>query len=89
MLRKDDAVQKVVDAMTNLYKSGQINAIYDKWFLKPVPPEVNLNVPMVPSSSRRSHREPDRLRRSSRPTSSHKADTDAALTARCNGLHKR
>ncbi len=49
MVRKDDAAfKKVVDgAMTNLYKSGQINAIYDKWFLKPVPPKgINLNVPM-------------------------------------------
>jgi len=34
-------------AMVNLYKSGQINAIYDKWFLKPIPPRgVNLNIPM-------------------------------------------
>ena len=34
-------------AMTNLFKSGQITAIYDKWFLKPVPPKgINLNVPM-------------------------------------------
>jgi glutamate/aspartate transport system substrate-binding protein len=49
MLRKDDpAFKKVVDAaMTNIYKSGQINAIYDKWFLKPIPPRgVNLNLPM-------------------------------------------
>jgi glutamate/aspartate transport system substrate-binding protein len=49
MLRKDDtAFKKVVDsAMTNLYKSGQINSIYEKWFLKPVPPKnINLNVPM-------------------------------------------
>ena len=49
MVRKDDAAfKKVVDAaMTNLYKSGQIKAIYDKWFLKPVPPKgINLNVPM-------------------------------------------
>ena len=49
MLRKDDAAfKKVVDAaMTSLYKTGQINAIYDKWFLKPVPPKgINLNVPM-------------------------------------------
>ncbi len=49
MLRKDDvAFKKVVDAaMTRIYKSGEINAIYDKWFLKPVPPKgVNLNVPM-------------------------------------------
>jgi glutamate/aspartate transport system substrate-binding protein len=49
MLRRDDpAFKKVVDnAVTQLYKSGQISAIYDKWFLKPVPPKgVNLNVPM-------------------------------------------
>jgi len=49
MLRRDDpAFKKVVDsAVSNLYKSGGINAIYEKWFLKPVPPKgVNLNVPM-------------------------------------------
>ena len=49
MLRKDDAAfKKVVNAaMTNLYKSGQIRGIYDKWFLKPIPPRnINLNVPM-------------------------------------------
>ncbi len=49
MLRRDDpAFKKVVDnAVTQLYKSGQINAIYDKWFLKPVPPKgINLNLPM-------------------------------------------
>jgi glutamate/aspartate transport system substrate-binding protein len=49
MLRRDDpAFKKVVDdAVRNLYKTGQINAIYEKWFLKPVPPKgINLNVPM-------------------------------------------
>jgi glutamate/aspartate transport system substrate-binding protein len=49
MLRKDDpAFKKVVDAaMTQIYKSGQINAIYEKWFQKPIPPRnLNLNVPM-------------------------------------------
>ena len=49
MLRRDDpAFKKVVDgAVTSLYKSGRINAIYEKWFLKPIPPKgVNLNVPM-------------------------------------------
>jgi glutamate/aspartate transport system substrate-binding protein len=49
MVRKDDAAfKKVVDAaMSAIYKSGQINAIYEKWFLKPVPPKgINLNVPM-------------------------------------------
>lgn len=49
MLRKDDAAfKKVVDAaMVNTYKSGAINAIYSKWFQKPVPPKnINLNLPM-------------------------------------------
>jgi glutamate/aspartate transport system substrate-binding protein len=49
MLRRDDpAFKKVVDnAMTQVMKSGQINAIYDKWFQKPIPPRnINLNVPM-------------------------------------------
>ena len=49
MLRKDDAAfKKVVDAaMVNIYKSGQINAIYEKWFQKPIPPKgLNLNIPM-------------------------------------------
>jgi glutamate/aspartate transport system substrate-binding protein len=49
MLRKDDPeFKKVVDtAMTNVYKSGEINKIYAKWFLAPVPPKgINLNVPM-------------------------------------------
>ena len=49
MLRREDApFKKVVNsAMTATYKSGAINAIYDKWFLKPIPPKgINLNVPM-------------------------------------------
>jgi glutamate/aspartate transport system substrate-binding protein len=49
MLRREDpAFKKVVDASTaNLYKSGAINGIYEKWFLKPIPPRgLNLNVPM-------------------------------------------
>jgi len=36
--------------MTQIYKSGQINAIYSKWFQKPVPPKnINLNLPMSDS----------------------------------------
>jgi glutamate/aspartate transport system substrate-binding protein len=49
MLRKDDpAFQKVCDdATAELYKSGKINALYDKWFMKPIPPKgVTMNVPM-------------------------------------------
>ena len=51
MMRRDDpAFKKVVDsAMTQTYKSGAINAIYEKWFLKPIPPRnINLNVPLSP-----------------------------------------
>jgi glutamate/aspartate transport system substrate-binding protein len=49
MLRKDDpAFKKIVDASTaNTYTSGAINPIYEKWFLKPIPPKgLNLNIPM-------------------------------------------
>ncbi len=49
MLRREDAAfKKVVDgAMIAVYKSGEITAIYDKWFMKPIPPKnINLNVPM-------------------------------------------
>ncbi len=49
MLRRDDvAFKKVVDsAMIQTYKSGAIDAIYGKWFLKPIPPRgLTLNVPM-------------------------------------------
>lgn len=49
MLRKDDpAFKKVVDAaMVKTYKSGEIKKIYEKWFLKPIPPKgINLKVPM-------------------------------------------
>jgi glutamate/aspartate transport system substrate-binding protein len=49
MLRRDDpAFQKVVDnATATLYKSGAVMPIYEKWFLKTIPPRnVNLNVPV-------------------------------------------
>jgi glutamate/aspartate transport system substrate-binding protein len=49
MLRKDDpAFKQVVDgALVATYKSGEINTLYDKWFLQPVPPKgLNLNFPM-------------------------------------------
>ena len=49
MLRKDDTeFKKVVDAaMTKIYKSGEINGIYAKWFQKPIPPKgIDLNIPM-------------------------------------------
>ena len=49
MMRKDDpAFKKVVDnAVIALYRSGEINTIYKKWFESPIPPKnVNLNMPM-------------------------------------------
>ena len=49
MLRKDDpAFKKVVDdAIKATFKSGEINKIYSKWFMSPVPPKgLNLNFPM-------------------------------------------
>lgn len=52
MLRKGDAAFKaVVDkAMLDIYKSGEINKIYAKWFQSPIPPTgVNLNIPMSPA----------------------------------------
>lgn len=51
MIPRDDAAfRKVADTATaNLYKSGQITPIYEKWFLKPIPPKgITLNVPMSP-----------------------------------------
>ncbi len=49
MMRKDDpAFKKAVDnSISALYKSGEINKIYQKWFQSPIPPKgVNLNVPV-------------------------------------------
>ncbi|WP_425601236.1 amino acid ABC transporter substrate-binding protein [Bradyrhizobium ontarionense] len=49
MMRRDDpAFKKVIDdAVATVYRSGEIQKIYAKWFLAPVPPKnVNLNVPM-------------------------------------------
>ena len=49
MMRKDDAEFKAVvdEALANVFKSGEINSIYDKWFLNPIPPKnVNLKFEM-------------------------------------------
>lgn len=49
MLRKDDApFKKVVDtAISNVLTSGDVNRIYHKWFMQPIPPKgVALNWPM-------------------------------------------
>jgi len=46
--RDDAAFKKVADgALAAIYRSGEINKIYAKWFLNPIPPNgVSLNVPM-------------------------------------------
>jgi glutamate/aspartate transport system substrate-binding protein len=52
MLRKDDPnFKKVVDAATaKVYKSGEVEKIYTKWFQSPIPPKgLNLNTPLHPS----------------------------------------
>ena len=49
MLRKDDpAFKKLADgAVIALFKSGEINKIYARWFESPIPPKnVNLQMPM-------------------------------------------
>lgn len=49
MMRRDDPeFKKVVDdAMTRLYKSGEIETIYKKWFESKIPPKgINLNIPI-------------------------------------------
>jgi glutamate/aspartate transport system substrate-binding protein len=48
MLRRDDPQFKaLVDkAVANVYKSGEIDKIYAKWFMSPIPPRnINLNFP--------------------------------------------
>ncbi|RMM52706.1 transporter substrate-binding domain-containing protein [Pseudomonas corrugata] len=50
MVRKDDPqfLALVNAALGDLYKSGEINAIYDRWFQKPIPPKgLNLEFPMT------------------------------------------
>jgi len=49
MLRKDDPAFKKLadDALIALFKSGEINKIYARWFESPIPPRnVNLMMPM-------------------------------------------
>ena len=36
--------------MTNVYKSGEINKIYAKWFTTAIPPRnINMNFPQTPA----------------------------------------
>ena len=52
MMRKDDPeFKKLVDGVVSgLYKSGEINKIYAKWFQSKIPPKgINLGFPMSES----------------------------------------
>ena len=48
MRKGDEPFRKVInDALRQLFVSGEINRIYDKWFMSPLPPEGrNFNLPM-------------------------------------------
>ncbi|MFC4160330.1 transporter substrate-binding domain-containing protein [Chitinimonas lacunae] len=49
MLRKDDPEfkQLVDDTLKGLMKSGEVEKLYQKWFMSPIPPKnINLNLPM-------------------------------------------
>ncbi|UTY57502.1 amino acid ABC transporter substrate-binding protein [Massilia sp. erpn] len=51
MLRREDAPfkQAVDAALARLYQSDDIQRIYNKWFMSPIPPKgINLNFPMPP-----------------------------------------
>jgi glutamate/aspartate transport system substrate-binding protein len=51
MLRRDDPQSKALVDRTigQVMKSGEINQIYNKWFMSPIPPKnVNMNFPMTP-----------------------------------------
>jgi glutamate/aspartate transport system substrate-binding protein len=52
MLRRNDPEFKklVDDTMIHVMKSGEIKTMYDKWFMKPVPPKgINFDFPMSES----------------------------------------
>jgi glutamate/aspartate transport system substrate-binding protein len=48
--REDPQFKKLVDdVLTGLMKSGEIEKIYDKWFMQPVPPSGNsMDLPLSP-----------------------------------------
>jgi glutamate/aspartate transport system substrate-binding protein len=53
MIRKDDATfQKLGnDVIASLVKSGEISKIYDKWFMKPIPPKnISVNMAVTPET---------------------------------------
>lgn len=61
MLRKDDPQFKALvdETITRVMKSGEIDELYAKWFMRPVPPSgVNLNFPM-PAAVKEAYRNPN------------------------------
>lgn len=49
MMRKDDApFKRIVDReMARMINDGELQKLYEKWFLRPIPPKrINLNMPM-------------------------------------------
>ena len=49
MVRKDDAQFKKLadDAITGMMRSGELEKLYTKWFLSPIPPKnISMNFPM-------------------------------------------
>jgi len=50
MVRKDDPqfLAVVNETLADLYRSGEINGIYQRWFEQPIPPKgLNLEFPMT------------------------------------------
>jgi len=49
--RNDPDFKRVVDkSLTDMYRSGKVEALYAKWFQKPIPPKnINLNFPESPA----------------------------------------
>jgi len=52
MIRKDDASLKKLgnDVIAGLVKSGDMNKLWDKWFLQPIPPK-NIKVGLALTES--------------------------------------
>jgi glutamate/aspartate transport system substrate-binding protein len=51
MMRKGDPVFKrlVDDVIANMQRSGEATKLYEKWFMRPIPPDgINLQFPMSP-----------------------------------------
>ena len=89
--RDDPAFKKVADdALAAIYRSGDIDKIYAKWFLNPIPPNgITLNVPMSAALKRVIERPTDsgdtggvcecELPRNDRAAPSDRASTEPAL----------